>query len=377
MDMERGTVSKWLRKEGDQVQKGESLVEIMSEKVTFEFPSPASGMLYKILVPNEMEVPIGQAIGIIVDSGDVLTAVDKAIADIKKSFGKPPLTKKKVEEMNIGDTPEDKQAKISPAARILAKEYKIDVARIKGSGPGGRIVREDILGAVGEPKAEESRVIPLTGIRKITAERMAYSFQNIPHSFLLTEIDMSMAKEFRSKSEKTREVQISYNALFVKAVAKALKEHPIFNSTFEKDEIRILNNVNIGLAVSTEKGLVVPVINDADKKTLEEIEEAIEDLVSKARQDRLSMERVRGGTFTISNLGMFEVDSAVAIINPKQAGILSIGQIKDKAQVVGGRITIKPSAVLALSFDHRIADGAPAAEFLKKIRQFLENPSSL
>lgn len=377
INMEKGSVSKWLKREGDQVEKGEPLVEIMSEKVTFEFPSPASGKLYRILVKNDTEAIVGRIIGVIIGPEDDLNAVDKTISNLRNLGGFLTLDSKMEEPSNINFA-RKKEVKTSPAARVLAREYGIDVTAIKGSGPGGRIVREDVLRlAPNKVKTEQSSIVPLTGMRRVTAERLTYSFKNIPHSFLLTDADMSMAMELHSSSERKTEPKISYNAIFIKATAKALNEYRIFNSVYENGQIRTLNNINIGLAVSTEKGLVVPVINDADKKSVEKVNEIACDLVDKARRGELTLGDVEGGTFTISNLGMFEVSVAIAIINPNQAAILAIGQIEDRTRVVRGEIAVKPLVTLCLSFDHRIADGVPAAQFLRRIKQIVEDPSLL
>jgi len=223
---------------------------------------------------------------------------------------------------------------------------------------------------------EQAEVIPLSGVRKVVAERMAYSFRTAPHAILMLEVDMSEAVKLRQDFEKMKNVQLSYNAVFVKAVAMALREYPILNSTLEEKQIKVLKNINVGVAVATERGLIVPVIHDVDEKSLADLSSTIAQLVEKTRLDTLSRNDVTGGTFTITNLGMFGVDAFIAIINPKQAAILAIGRIADKPKVVDGQIVIQPTVTLSLSFDHRIIDGAPAAQFLNRIKEILENPSS-
>ncbi|MFQ6081255.1 MAG: dihydrolipoamide acetyltransferase family protein [Candidatus Bathyarchaeia archaeon] len=387
LDMERGTVLEWLKKKGDEVKQGEPIVEIMSEKVTYEVESPASGVLYEVLVPPDTEVPIGQVIGVIMEPGDEPTVIERAVREARESLAElaaveEPEIKREVRVAKREEVAERKpeRIKISPLAKKLAEQYGIDVAGIKGTGPGGRIVKEDVLRAAEELKArveERAEVIPLTGVRKVVAERMASSFRTAPHAILMVEVDMSEAVKLRQAFEKTKNVEISYNAIFVKAVATALREYPILNSTLEENQIKILKNINVGVAVATERGLIVPVIHDADEKSLADLTSTIAELVERARLDRLSMGDVTGGTFTITNLGMFGVDAFIAIINPKQAAILAIGRIADEPKVVNGQIAIQPTMTLSLSFDHRIIDGAPAAQFLSRIKEILENPSLL
>lgn len=387
LDMEKGTVLEWVKKKGDQVKRGEPVVKIMSEKVTYEAESPASGVLYEVLVPPEIEVPIGQVIGVIMETGDEPSVIERAVREAKESLAELAAVREleikrevKVEKREKVARKKPERIKISPLAKKLAEQYGIDVVGIKGTGPGGRIVKEDVLRAAEELKArveERAEGIPLTGVRKVVAERMAYSFRTAPHAILMVEVDMSEAVKLRQAFEKMKNVQISYNAIFVKAVATALREYPILNSTLEENRIRILKNINVGLAVATERGLIVPVFHDADEKSLADLTSNIAELVERARLDKLSMGDVTGGTFTVTNLGMFGVDAFIAIINPKQAAILAIGRIADEPKAVNGQIAIQPTVTLSLSFDHRIIDGAPAAQFLNRIKEILENPLSL
>ncbi len=387
LDMEKGTVLEWLKKKGDKVKRGEPVVMIMSEKVTYEVESPASGVIYEILLTPDIEVPIGQVIGVIMENGDEPTLLERTVREAKESLVELAGVKKPEikMEVKIGQREEvakekPERIKISPLAKILAKQYGVEVVGIRGTGPGGRIVKQDVLKAAEELKAkfeEQVEVIPLSGVRKVVAERMAYSFRTAPHAILMVEVDMSEAVKLHQDFEKMKNMQLSYNAVFVKAVAMALREHPILNSTLEENQIKVLKNINIGVAVATERGLIVPVIHDVDQKSLADLSSTIAQLVEKTRLDTLSRSDVTGGTFTITNLGMFGVDAFIAIINPKQAAILAIGRIADKPKVVDGQIVIQPTVTLSLSFDHRIIDGAPAAQFLNQIKEILENPSSI
>jgi pyruvate dehydrogenase E2 component (dihydrolipoamide acetyltransferase) len=214
-------------------------------------------------------------------------------------------------------------------------------------------------------------VIPLTGIRKTAAERVSMSARTAPHSTITMEVDMSNAAKLRE------ETGASYTDILVKAVAKALEEHPCLNSTLQDDQIKIYKDINIGVAVATEKGLVVPVIRNADKKTLTQIASTLKELVEKAREGKLAKEDVAGGTFTVTNLGMYGVEVFIPIINPPEAAILGVGKVTEKPVIENKEIKIKPTMHLSLSFDHRIVDGAPAAKFLQKIKQLLESESKL
>ncbi len=384
LDMEKGTVLEWMKRKGEEVKKGEPIVKIMSEKVTYEVDSPATGVLYEVLVQPDTEVPIGQVIGIIKEADDKTEDIERVVKEARESLArlleaKMPHVEKAVETMKIEVAAKRKpeRVKISPLAKKLAEQHGIDITKIEGTGPGGRIVKKDVLRAIEELKAgieEEAEVIPLTGVRKVVAERMAYSYRTAPHAILMVKVDMSEAIKLRQSFEKTKNVRVSYNAIFVKAVTTALREYPLLNSTLQGDQIKLLKNINVGIAVAIEKGLIVPVIHDADKKSLGELTSIIFDLAERARQDKLSMSDVTGGTFTITNLGMFGIDAFIAIINPNQAAILAIGKITEEPRVVDGQIVIQPTVTLSLSFDHRIVDGAPAAQFLNRIKEILENP---
>lgn len=257
----------------------------------------------------------------------------------------------------------------SPAAKRLAKEHGVDLSLLKGTGPEGRIVEDDVRKFIEEksgavPKVKET--IPLSGFRKVSAERVTTSFRTAPHSTIAMEVNVSKAAELHTKT------QASYTAILARAVAKALTEHPRMNSRLNVDQIELFEDINVGVAVATEKGLVVPVIRNADKKPLSEIDSAIRELTEKARQEKLVKEDVSGGTFTVTNLGMYGVDFFTPIINPPEAAILGVGRIVEKPTAVDGKIKIVPVITLTLSYDHRIVDGAPAADFLRKVKENVE-----
>jgi len=351
LTMKEGTVVQWFKKEGDTINKGEPLVEVLTEKVTYDIEAPVAGILRKILALEGAEVSVAEVLG-------VVTAPDEQF--IEEIIAETPTKEaEKIEERILA----------SPAAKRLAKEYGIDITQVKGSGPEGRIVEEDVKKFAEESKVGPTvrEVIPLIGIRKTAAERVTLSAKTAPHSTITMEVDMTNATKLRE------EEQVSYTDILVKAVAKALTEHSIVNSTLIGEQIKIFEDINIGVAVATEKGLVVPVIHNTDKKSLKEVASTLNDLVEKARASKLSKEELTGGTFTITNLGMFGVEIFTPIINPPETAILGVGKVVEKPVIVNNEIVIKPMMYLSLSYDHRVIDGAPAAQFLQKIKQLLEN----
>jgi len=368
LTMKEGTVIQWFKKEGDMVEKGEPLVEVLSEKATYDVEAPASGVLRKILTEEGTDVPVGETLGII-------TAPDEELPEIEVAAAPPAVEAEEavaVPERKVEEKIE-RRVIATPAAKRLAREYNIDLTQIRGSGPGGRIVEEDVKrlieGTRIMPRVRE--VIPLTGIRKTAAERVSLSARTAPQSTITMEVDMSKAAELREK------VGVSYTDMLVKAAAKALTEHPIINSTLEKEQIKIFADINIGVAVATEMGLVVPVIHNANRKSLTEISSTLKGLAEKAKQSKLAKEELTGGTFTITNLGMYGVDIFTPIINPPETAILGVGRVAEKPVVVKEQTVIRPLMQLSLTFDHRVVDGAPAAEFLQKVKQNLESPDAL
>jgi pyruvate dehydrogenase E2 component (dihydrolipoamide acetyltransferase) len=351
LTMKEGTVGKWYKKQGDTITKGEPIVEIISEKATYDLEAPATGTLNKILVEAGVDAQVDTVLAYI-------TAPDETIPETE---AKP---------QTIEET--EKRVIASPAAKRLAKEHLIDLSAVKGSGPEGRISEEDVNRFMEQTKGTMPKIkeiIPLSGLRKTTAERVSLSFRTAPHSTLMMEVNISKAKQLHEK------LNVSYTAILAEATAKALLEHSIINSTMEDDHIKLFENVNVGVAVATENGLTVPVIHDADKKSLKEIDALIIELTEKARQGKLSKEELSGGTFTITNLGMYGVDFFTPIINPPEAAILAMGKITEKPVVINGQVEAIPTMMLSLSYDHRIVDGAPAAEFLQKIKEKIEKLS--
>lgn len=364
LTMKEGTVVEWFKKEGDTVQKGEPLVEVLSEKVTYDVEAPESGILRKILAEEGMNVPVDQAVGVIAAPDEIVTETDlvqAAVPSVKVEQIVGTKAEVKVEA-------ESERVLASPAAKRLARELNVDLSGVRGTGPEGRIVEEDVrrFAEQSPVKLKVREVIPLVGIRKTTAERLSFSARTAPHSTVMMEVDMSNAVKIHEATG------ASYSDILVKAVASTLDEHRMLNSTLEGEQIKILEDVNVGVAVATERGLVVPVVHNADRKSLKEISEKVRDLVDKAKSGGLTKEDLTGGTFTITNLGMFEVDVFIPIINPSEAAILGVGRIVEKPAVVAGEIRTKPIMQLSLAYDHRIVDGAPAAQFLQRVKTVLE-----
>lgn len=349
--MKEGTVGKWYKNQGETVEKGEPIVEVVSEKATYDLESPATGVLRKILVEAGVDAPVNAVLA-------VITGPDEPLPQIETQSASP--------NMATGD---QERVLASPAAKRLAKDQGIDLAMVTGSGPEGRIDEDDVKKFLEtrtgvQPKIKE--VIALSGFRKTSAERLATSFRTAPHSTVVMEVDVSNAAELHER------LKVSYTTIILKAVAKALIDVPIVNSSLEGDKIKLFEDVNVGVAVATENGLVVPVIRNADQKTLKDIDTEVVGLTEKAKQAKLSKEEVTGGTFTVTNLGMYGVDFFIPIINLSEAAILAVGKISEKPVAVEGRVEIRPTMMISLAYDHRIVDGAPAAQFLRSVKEKIE-----
>lgn len=371
LTMKEGTVIRWYKKEGDRVERGEPLVEVLSEKVTYDVEAPSSGVLRKILTEEGVDVPVNGTLAIITAPGEPLPEGIEEEAEVAPAIE---VEAAEVAREEIPAKRVEKRVLASPAAKRLAREHDVDLTEVAGTGPEGKIVERDVIRFIEErakiaPRVRE--VVLLTGIRKTAAERVALSAKTAPHSTITMEVDMTNSSKLR------RELQLSYTEILVKAVSKALREHPLLNSSLEGDRIKIFEDVNVGVAVATSQGLVVPVIRSADNKSLGEIASELRSLVEKARKGSLTREDVSGGTFTITNLGMYGVDVFTPIINPPQTAILGVGRLVKRPVVVNQEIEVKPLATLSLSFDHRVVDGAPAARFLGRIKELLENSEAL
>jgi pyruvate dehydrogenase E2 component (dihydrolipoamide acetyltransferase) len=330
-------------------------------------------------------------IAIIGEPGEVISSK----RELARETETPRSVSEKMETTEVAEktpsTQTDQEGiRISPLARKLAEEYKIDPTRIKGTGPGGRIVKEDIVRAVTtatsapQPQTpqeiEVSETIPLTGTRKTIADRLSQSYHSAVHTTVITEVDMTEIVKYRQRFSETKEgtgTSITYTSIIAKSVAAALKKHPVVNSTLVDDAIKVFGEVNLGVAVDVEGGLIVPVIRHAEKKSLIEIASVLTEMADKARKRLLSVEDISFGTFTITNLGALGVHTFIPIINPPQAAILGVGMVEQKPAVINGKIEIRSMINLSLVFDHRIIDGAEAARFLQTLKNVMENPSVL
>lgn len=418
--MESGTILKWLKEEGEPVSVGEPLLEIMTDKISMELEAEASGILLKVCSGPDEVVPVHQVIAYIGEAGEIIpdhtgTSGNPNESEEKASpkwgeegstlpkLRRTPAARKLALAKGIdlyevkGTGPngrihrKDVEAfveaypipvKATPLARKVAAEHQIDLSEVKGSGTNGKILRQDIwvkeqvLPPLNENSKEKK--IKMEGIRKVIAQRMVQSVATAPHVTLVSEVDMSRCKELRTELlpliEKQTGNRLSFTEILVKFAAHALRNHPLVNASLKDEYIMLNSQVNIGVAVSIEQGLMVPVVKDADQKGLKALSEECKRLGSLAREGKLKPEHMTGGTFTISNLGMYAVDAFTPIINPPESAILGVGRIQEKAVGVAGTIQLRPMMTLSLSFDHRVIDGAPAAAFLTDLKELLENP---
>ena len=370
--MQSGKIVEWLKKEGDQVKKGEPILVVEGEKTTFEIEAPESGLLTRILAKPGDDVPVTQAVAII---GEPTTKPEspRQTTEVPSSevAARTPTTPQAAKQQVIA----------SPAARRLAQEQGVDISQVTGTGPGGRISSEDIMAAAKKtaPQTTTQSRSPtvlkrtkLEGIRKAVAERLSYSARNTVAVTITMETDATTLVSLKEK-----ESHIAFTALAVKAVAKSLEKHLIVNSSLEGDEIVTYSQINVALAINTDQGLVAPAIQNTNNKTVREINAEINELAEKAKANRLTIENLTGGTFTVTNLGACDVESFAPIINPPQCAILGLGRIAYKPVAVGGQVVAKPTTMLTLVFDHRIIDGVPAARFLQEVKRNLENAEGL
>ena len=377
--MKEGTIVTWLKKEGEGVEKGEPLLEVETGKVLKDIESPGTGILRIILIPEESTVPVTEILAIIAEPQEDIPDLQNMIEKAKVLLESPEATSiEKSEDRIIKKHPVKR--KISPVAKKIAEKNNIDFNRITGTGPNGRIVRKDVFEFIEMTKymPRVKEVIKLTGIRKITADRLSFSYRTAVHVTITMAMNMLEMVKLRHKLlpeiEKKVQSRVTYTDMLVKVLAQTLEEYPILNSTLEDEEIKILENINIGIAVDTGIGLVVPVVREANKKSLTEIALLTRKLIEKAKSGNLALNEATGGSFTITNLGMFGIDQGTPIINPPEIAILGVGRIAEKPVVIDGRVEIRPMMNITLSFDHRVIDGALAARFLQNMKQKIEKP---
>ena len=399
--MEAGTIIKWLKSEGDQVEKGEPLYELDTDKVTQEVEAEASGVLLKIAIA-EGEVPVGQTIAVIGEEGEEVPEIDGAGAarrveeheaeegsraperEAERERGR----KASAQEAEIKAAPAQRdggRVKASPLARRIARERGIDLAALSGTGPEGRIVAEDVeraaaapAPAVAAPAAApgEVEVEQLSSLRRTIARRLSEAWE-APAFQIVMSADMTRSQELHRR---LREVAGDEGAkptltdVLTKACAAALMHHRAVNARFAGDAIERYPSADIGLAVAIPEGLVVPVIRGCDRLTIAQLAAARADVVTRAREGKLRQDDLEGGTFTISNLGMYGVEQFVAVLNPPQAAILAVGAVEERPAAVDGDLAVRPLMTMTLTCDHRAVDGATASDFLRTVKSFLEEP---
>jgi len=411
--MEKGKIIEWLKHEGDSIAKGEPLVIIETDKVITEVESPADGIVLRIVAPSEEERPIGALLAVLGTQGEQVSE-----AELQQMLGpvaaKTPATPAPVAAPAPMVAPRAEAAardggerlKISPIARKLADELGLDASTIQGTGPGGRITKDDVVRVAEAAKAAVpaaapvtpapatapaatasapprerlgvSGTIPLRGMRGRVAERMFQSWNTIPRVTEVMQVDMSATVAFREAMlgqwEQQYGLRISLNDMITKAVAVALRRQPRLNATLVDQEVRLHDSVNVGIAVNLDEGLIVPVIFNADQKDLGQIAREGRDLAEKARAGRLQLDEISDGTFTITNLGTTGIELFTPIINSPQVAILGVGMVQRRPIVVGDALAIRPAVYLSLVFDHRAVDGVPAANFLQEVKRLLEKP---
>jgi pyruvate dehydrogenase E2 component (dihydrolipoamide acetyltransferase) len=433
MAMKDGIVGKWLRDDGAAVAEGEPIAIIVTKKITYELVAPAAGVLRRMTRPNAT-CPVGAIIGYVTSPGEAvphmeggaLAPVELAVTQMPAAEvvrGQPkhdgergyplvaapapadgfvvasPAARRLAREagVNLGAvsgsgpggrvTEDDVRAYlegratvlITPAARRLAEEHALDITRIAGSGIGGRITEADVQRLIAAPQAQApapaevpGRSIPFSGLRQAIAVNMVSSLHTMAQVTLSTEVDVTELVELRERLKK--EFEVTYTDLIVKGVAQALRKHPRLNATLQADVIQLVDEVNIGVGVALDEGLIVPVIRRADQLGVRKIGERLRDLVAKAREDRLSVDEVTGGTYTVTNLGAYGIDAFTPVINPPEAAILGVGRIVEKLVLYRGEAARRAMMVLSLTFDHRLVDGAPAAAFLQTLADMLSHP---
>jgi pyruvate dehydrogenase E2 component (dihydrolipoyllysine-residue acetyltransferase) len=427
--MEEGRLVAWKKKEGDAVKNGETLAEVETDKAVMELVAREDGVLRKIVLTEGATVPVGALVAVVGKADEDISgvlpstppspgvggrgsgapapaagAVPKAppAAAAVPADVAPPAAVAALHPTPSHPTPTSSRVKSSPLARRLAAEKGVDLRLVSGTGPAGRVIRRDVeaagTGAQGHRGPETSAAalpsrapaapvpllpagfqdVPLTTMRKTIARRLSESLGPVPHFFLTSEIDMERAWEARQHLAGLGDAtKISFNDLIVKAVALALRQHGAVNAAFLGDRVRYYGDVHVGVAVAVEDGLITPVIRHADRKGLLEIAAEAKALAERARARRLTPEEYTGATFSVSNLGMFDIDEFTAVINPPEAGILAVGRIAQRPVAVDGALAVRRTMRVTMSCDHRVVDGATGAKFLQTVKLMLENPLAM
>lgn len=370
------TVSTWHKKAGDRVSRDENIVDLETDKVMLEVPAPADGILKEIKKPS----------GSTVQAQEVIAVIDTAASAQPEAPAKAAPEAKTEKETPVADKSSSKT--LSPAVRRVVAEHGVDVTNVEGTGKGGRITKENVMTAISRETlgsltngARPEKRVPMTRIRARIAERLLEVTQNTAMLTTFNEINMApvmeMRSKYREKFEKRYNVRLGFMSFFVKAVVEALKRSPIVNASIDGNDIVYHGYYDIGVAVSTDRGLIVPVLRDADKMSMAEIEANIAQSAEKAKSGKLSLEEMQGGTFTITNGGVFGSLMATPLLNSPQCAILGMHKIQERPVVENGQIVIRPMMYVALSYDHRLIDGKESVTFLVSIKELLEDPARL
>ncbi len=383
--IKEATVAKWLKKPGDAVKADEAVVSLETDKVSVDVTSPKAGVLSEILAPEGSTVSVGSALGM-VGAGSAVSSSSKEkkpeenkVVEIKKTEFKPDKV----------DQSKTKQNELSPAVKRIVEEKNIDITSVVGSGKDGRILKGDLVGLMGfSPSPNKRKIeigeeerVKMTRLRATIAKRLKDAQNNAAILTTFNEVDMSMIiqirKDNKDEFEKRYGVKLGFMSFFVKACVNALQAFPAVNAEVQGEEIVYKNYYNIGVAVGTDKGLVVPVLGNADELSFDQIEKEIVNMGNKAKNNQLSIDELQGGTFTITNGGIYGSMLSTPIINPPQSGVLGMHNIVQRAVVINGKIEVRPIMYLALSYDHRIIDGKEAVSFLVRVKEILEDPRRL
>lgn len=398
--MEEGTLLEWLKKDGEKVKSGEIIATIQTDKATLDMESPGNGILTGILIEPGATVPVGKPIAAILRAGETLPATwgsgvpsTASVSAESTSNGVAEAPKELVTAGNNAAStaaPANDRIKASPLAKRIAADLGIDLGSVVGTGPGGRIVEKDVrqvtpaarpaapAAVLATPVAGDT-TISLNRLRQITAKRTQESKQQVPHFYVKVEVDLERIGELRAMFEADGSGKVSINDFVIKACAWALREMPVVNSIFQEGGTLLQKGgVNIGMAVATDEGLTVPVIHNADQLSLRQISSKSRDLATRARENRLSLDELSGSTFSVSNMGMLDVDDFIAIINQPNAAILAVSSARKKVVVNDqDELEVRSRMNISMSFDHRVVDGAVGARFINLVKGALENPTRL
>lgn len=386
MAQETGKLLAWRKQEGDRVSKGEPLLEIETDKAVVEVEAPADGILAGIKATVGADIPVGQTIAWIVAPGEAPPEESASTAPAARAGAHA-----KAESLHAAATPAiaapnapAASAKISPKARRLAKEFGVDIATVRGSGPGGEILASDVQASASTPAAPKKSAgsfeVP-TSLGRIMAERTTQSWTTVPHFFVTRDIEATALNEYRERIvaeiERSHQVRVSHTDLLVALAARVLPKHPRLNASWSTEGIRLHDHVNMGVAIAVNDGVAAAVIPNAHTASLAEITVQRRDVAERARAGKLRPADIADATFTISNLGMYQVDQFSAIITPPQAAVLAVGRIADRVIAVRGQPAVRPMITLTISCDHRVADGARAGLFLRDLAEAIREPSTI